>query len=78
MKKDQITYKGRTIKIMCSFSIEMLKASRAWTDVVQTQTTHASLDYYTAKKLSVTEDGERKLLLDKTKFKQWLFPHLAL
>lgn len=33
---DQLTYKSRPIKITPDFTMGILKASRAWTDVVQT------------------------------------------
>jgi hypothetical protein len=32
-EKKQITYKGKPIKIIADFSIETLKARRAWRDV---------------------------------------------
>jgi hypothetical protein len=33
-EKNQITYKGRSIRITPDFSIETLRARRAWTDVL--------------------------------------------
>jgi hypothetical protein len=32
-KKKQITYKGKTIKITADFSVETLKARKAWSEV---------------------------------------------
>jgi hypothetical protein len=34
-RKKQITYKGKTIKITTDFSVEILKARRAWSKVFQ-------------------------------------------
>jgi hypothetical protein len=34
--KDQVTYKGRPIRITPAFSTETLKVRRSWTDVIQT------------------------------------------
>ena len=36
MEKDQVTYKGRSIRITADFSPETMKARRSWTDVIQT------------------------------------------
>jgi hypothetical protein len=33
--KNQITYKGKPIKITADFSKETLKARRAWSEVIQ-------------------------------------------
>jgi hypothetical protein len=33
-EKDQITHKGRPIRIISDFSMQTLKARRAWTDVI--------------------------------------------
>ena len=35
-EKDQVTYKGRPIRITPDFSPETMKARRSWTDVMQT------------------------------------------
>jgi hypothetical protein len=35
-EKKQITYKGKPIKITAYFSMEILKARRAWSEVFQT------------------------------------------
>jgi hypothetical protein len=34
-EKKQITYKGKSIKITADFSMETLKAGRAWSEVFQ-------------------------------------------
>jgi hypothetical protein len=36
-EKKQITYKGKPIKIIADFSMETLKATRAWSEVFQAQ-----------------------------------------
>jgi hypothetical protein len=33
-QKDQVTYKGRPVRITPDFSIETLKARRSWADVI--------------------------------------------
>ena len=49
-KKGQLPYKGRPIRIIPNFSKEILKARRAWADVLQTIREHGdSLDYCTLK-----------------------------
>jgi hypothetical protein len=37
-EKNQITYKGKPIKITADFSTETLKARRAWTEVIRALT----------------------------------------
>ena len=39
-KKDQVTYKGKPIRITFDFSMETLKARGVWTDVLQTLKGH--------------------------------------
>jgi hypothetical protein len=34
--KNQITYKGNSIKTIASFSLVILKAKRAWSEIFQT------------------------------------------
>ena len=41
-KTQQVTYKGIPIRIIPDFSMETLKARRAWTDVLQTLRDHTS------------------------------------
>jgi hypothetical protein len=40
MEKGQVTYKGRSIRIIPDFSPETMKARRSWTDVIQTLREH--------------------------------------
>ena len=78
-KKDQVTYKGRPIRITPDFSPETLKARRSWTDVIQTLREHKCQPrlLYPAK-LSITVDGETKVFHDKNKFTQYLSMNPAL
>ena len=39
-KKGQVTYKGRPSRITPDFSSETMKASRSWTEVIQTLREH--------------------------------------
>jgi hypothetical protein len=78
-EKGQVTYKGRPIRITPDFSPETMKARRSWTDVIQTPREHkcqSRLLYPT--KLSITIDGETKVLYDKTKFTHYLSTNPAL
>jgi hypothetical protein len=72
-EKDQVTYKGRPIRIKPDFSPETMKGRRSWTDVIQTLREHKCQPrlLYPAK-LSITMDGETKVFHDKTKFTQYL------
>jgi hypothetical protein len=57
----------------------MMKARRAWTDVIQTLREHKCqprLQY--PAKLLITRDGETKVFHDKTKFTQYLSMNAAL
>ena len=68
-EKGQVTYKGKPIRITPDFSPETLKVRRSWADVIQTlREQNASPGYllYPAK-LSITIDGETKILHDETK-----------
>jgi hypothetical protein len=72
-EKGQVTYKGRPIRITPDFSPETMKARRSWKDVIQILREHKCkprLLYPT--KLSITIDGETKVLHGKTKFTQYL------
>jgi hypothetical protein len=40
MEKDQVIYKSEPIRITPDFQTETLKASRPWTDVIQTLREH--------------------------------------
>jgi hypothetical protein len=58
MEKDQVTYKGRPIRITSNFSPETTKARRSWEDIIETIREHKcqSRLLYPAK-LSITIDG---------------------
>jgi chromosome segregation ATPase len=62
-EKDQVTYKGRPIRITPDFSPETMKARRSWTDVIQTPREHKCQPrlLYPAK-ISITIDGETKVV----------------
>jgi hypothetical protein len=77
--KDQVTYEGRPIRITRDFSPETLKATRSWTDIIQTlreQKCQPRLLY--SAKLSVTVDRENKVFRKKTKFTHYLSKNPAL
>jgi hypothetical protein len=78
-EKDQVTYKGKPIRIKPDFSPETMKARRSWADVIQTLREHkyqARLLY--PAKLSITKDGKTKVFHDKTKFTHYLSTNPAL
>jgi hypothetical protein len=77
--KDQVTYKGRPIRITPDFSSENIKARRSWTDVIQTLKEHKCQPrlLYPVK-LSITIDGEIKIFYDRNKFAQYIYPNPAL
>jgi hypothetical protein len=60
-EKDQVTYKGRPIRITPDFSPENMKARRSWAVVIQTLREHKSQPrlLYPAK-LSITIDRNRR------------------
>jgi hypothetical protein len=72
-EKDEVTYKGRPIRITSDFLPETRKARRSWTDVIQTLREHKCQPrlLYPAK-LSITIDGETKVFHDKNKFTQYI------
>ena len=78
-RTDQVTYKGRLIRITPDFSPETMKARRSQIDVIQNLSEHKcqSRPLYPAK-LSITTDGEIKVFHDKTKFTQYLATNPAL
>jgi hypothetical protein len=72
-EKDQVTYKGRAIRITPDFSPEAMKARRSWTDVIQTlRGPKCQPNLLYSAKLSITIDGETKVFHDKNKFTQYL------
>ena len=72
-EKGQVTYKGKRIRITPDFSMETMKARSSWIDVLQKLRDHGCkprLLYPT--KLSITINGEHKIFLHKTRFKQYV------
>jgi hypothetical protein len=72
-EKKQITYKGKPIKIIADFSMETLKARRAWSEVFQalTENNFNPRILYPAK-LSFKIDGAIKVFHDKQKLKHYM------
>jgi hypothetical protein len=77
--KGQVTYKGRPIRITPDFLTETLKATRAWTDIMQTLREHKCKPrlLYPAK-FSINMNGEPKISQDKAKLKQYRSTNPAL
>jgi hypothetical protein len=71
-EKKQILYKGKPIKMTADFSIETLKARRAWSEVfwALNENNFNPRVLYPAK-LSFKIDGEIKIFHDKQKLKQY-------
>jgi hypothetical protein len=70
--KKQITYKGKPIKITADFSMETLKARRAWSEVfwaLNENNFNPSILYQA--KLPFKIDGAIKVFHDKQKLKQY-------
>jgi hypothetical protein len=42
-ENDQVTYKGRPIRIIPDFAAETIKARRSWEDIIQTVKEHKCL-----------------------------------
>jgi hypothetical protein len=72
-EKKQITYKGKPIKITAEFSIEALKARKAWSGVFQAlnENNFNPRVLYPAK-VSFKIDGTIKVFHDKEKLKQYM------
>jgi hypothetical protein len=72
-EKKQITYKVKTIKITADYSMETLKAKRAWSNVFQAlnENNFNPRTLYPAK-LSFKIDGEIKIFHDKQKLKYYM------
>jgi membrane-associated HD superfamily phosphohydrolase len=72
-EKNQITYKGKPIKITADFSMETLKGRRAWSEVFQAlnENNFNPRIFYTAK-LSFKIDKAKKVFHDKQKLKQYM------
>jgi uncharacterized coiled-coil protein SlyX len=75
----QVTSKGKPIRITPNFSSGIMRARRAWTDVIHTLIQHKFQPrlVYPAK-LSITIDGETKVFQDKSKFTHYLSTNTAL
>jgi hypothetical protein len=72
-EKNQITYKGKPIKITADFSTETLKARRAWSEVFQTlNKNNFNPRILNPAKLSFKIDGAIKIFHDKQKLKQYM------
>jgi phospholipase C len=72
-EKKQITYKGKPVKIISDFSMETLKARRAWSEILQAlnENNFNPRILYPAK-LSFKIDGAIKVFHDKQKLKQYM------
>jgi hypothetical protein len=72
-EKDQITYKGKPIKITADFSTETLKARGVWSEVFQAlnENNFRPRILYPAK-LSFKMDGVIKIFYNKQKLKQYM------
>jgi hypothetical protein len=77
--KRSVTYKSRPISITPAILPENMKARRSWADVIQSHREHKCQPrlLYTAK-LSITIDGGTKIILDKSKFRQYLSTNPAI
>jgi hypothetical protein len=71
-EKKQITYKGKPITITADFSLETLRARRAWNEVFWelNKNNFSSRIFYLAK-LSFQIDGAIKIFHNKQKLKQY-------
>jgi hypothetical protein len=72
-EKNQITYKGKPIKITADFLTETLRARRAWSEVFRAlnENNFNPRILYPAK-LSFKIDGAIKVFHDKQKLKQYM------
>jgi hypothetical protein len=72
-EKKQITYKVKPIKITVGFSMETLKARRAWSEVFQAlNENNINLRILHPTKLSFKIDGVIKVFNDEQKRKQYM------
>jgi hypothetical protein len=72
-EKKQVTHKGKPIKITAHFSMQALKARRAWSEVFQAQNENnfnPRIPYLA--KLSFKIDRAIKIFHDKKKLKQYM------
>jgi hypothetical protein len=73
-EKGQVTHKGRSIRI----TPETMKARRSWADVIQSLRCKCQPRLQYPAKLSITIDGETKVLHNKNKFTKYLSMNPAL
>jgi hypothetical protein len=72
-EKKQVTYKGKPIKITTDFSMETLKARRAWSEVFwELNENNFNPRILYPAKLSFKIDGAIKFFHDKQKLKQYM------
>jgi hypothetical protein len=72
-EKEQITYKGKPIKIQAHFSMETLKVRRAWSEVFQAlNENNFNPGILYPAKLSFITDGAMKIFHNKQKLKQYM------
>jgi hypothetical protein len=72
-EKKQITYKGKPIKIAADFSIETLKARKAWSEMLQAPNeNNLSPRILYPTKISFKINGAIKIFHDKKKLKQYM------
>jgi hypothetical protein len=72
-EKNQVTYKGKPIRITADFSTETLKVRRAWSEVFwELNENNLNLRILYPAKLSFKIDGAIKVIHDKQKLKQYM------
>jgi hypothetical protein len=72
-EKKQLIYKGKPIKITADFSMETLKARRAWSKVFQAlNENNFNIRMFYPAKLSFKIDGAVKVFHNKQKLKQYM------
>jgi hypothetical protein len=72
-EKEKITYKGKPIKITANFSLETLKAKRAWSEKFQAlNENNFNPRILYPEKLPFKIDGAIKIFHDKQKLKQYM------
>ena len=76
MEKQQVTYKGNTIRLTADLSAETLKARREWQDtfkVLKGKNLQPRLLY--PARISFKTDGEIKIISDKQKLENLVPPN---
>jgi hypothetical protein len=72
-EKNQVTYKGKPIKIRADFSMENLKARRAWSEVFRAlNENNFNTRILYPVKLPCKIDGKIKVFHDEQKLKQYM------